>query len=72
MQNSYSGGAFKIAVKEKFYATTAEAGIPALQSRFDSPTTENLTVSGVPIIGAFRAEKKTGESILNPQNLACL
>jgi hypothetical protein len=33
---SCNGGSFKIAVKEKFFAATVEAEIPALQSEFDS------------------------------------
>jgi hypothetical protein len=61
---SCNGGSFRIAVKEKLFAATVEAGIPALQSKFDSPTTENLTISGVPITDGLRAEKKTEESIL--------
>lgn len=63
---SCNGVSIKIAIKEKFSASTVEAGTPALQSEFDSPTNENSAISGVLTAGGLRAEKQTGKTILKP------
>jgi hypothetical protein len=61
------GSSFKIATKkEKFVASTVEAGISALQSEFDPVPNENSTISGVPTASGLRPGKKTKQNIPKP------